>query len=179
MNNPFNFTDINNSNNTNKYEPIPEKTLAKVRLNIKSGGYNDKSQGWDNDMATKSATGSVFLKCEYTILSGKYKDRKIWSLIGLHSPKGPAWKDMGKKYVLSVIESSRGIYPKDKSDSANQKRVITSLKELDDLVFIAEIGVGKDAHGEPKNEIKKAIAVDHPEYPTLMTNDQFENKLPF
>lgn len=32
---------------------------------------------------------------------------------------------------------------------------------------------------EVKNEIKKAIAVDHPEYPTLMTNDQFENKLPF
>ena len=50
---------------------------------------------------------------------------------------------------------------------------------LPKMVLLAEIGVGKDANGEPKNEIKKAIAVDHPEYPTLMTNDQFENKLPF
>jgi hypothetical protein len=39
------------------------------------------------------------------------------------------------------------------------------------LEFVAEISVGKDANGNPKNEIKKAIAVTHPEYVRLMEND--------
>ena len=69
---------------------IPDKTLAKVRMTLKNGGYDDESKGWTGGWATKSdKTDAVYLKVEYTIIAGKYNGRRIWSLIGLHSDKGP------------------------------------------------------------------------------------------
>lgn len=173
------FLNFNNVERQSNFPLIPDKTLAKVRLDIKQGGYNNSEQGWDANMATLGKTGAVYLKCEFKILSGEYKGQKVLSLIGLHSEKSPLYQQIGRQFLLDIIESSYGIDPKDCSDIANKKRQIKSLADLDNLTFIAEISVGKDANGNPKNEIKKAIAVDNPEYVRLMKDSHEDSNIPF
>jgi hypothetical protein len=169
------FLNFNNVERQNNFLLIPEKTLAKVRLDIKQGGYNNEKEGWDAGMATFGKTGAVYLKCEYKILSGEYKGRVVLSLIGLHSEKSPLYQQIGRQFILGIIESSRGIDPNDNSEAAAKKRQLNSLSDLDNLTFVAEISVGKDANGNPKNEIKKAVPVTHSKYGILMDGDN----LPF
>jgi len=172
----FNFNNVEKQSN---YPLIPDGTLAKVRLDIKPGGYNNPEEGWDSNMATLGQSGAVYLKCEYKILSGAHKGQKVFSLIGLHSQKSPLYQQMGRALILGILESSRGVYSKDRSEEAIKKRQISSLSDLDNLTFVAEISIGKDMKGEPKNEIKKAITPDHPEYSKLMQDDQEDGNSPF
>jgi len=76
---------------------IPKGTIARVRLTIRPGGFDDPSQGWTGGYAKRGTTGSVYLDAEYTVLEGPYAKRKIWSMIGLYSPNGPNWANMGRK----------------------------------------------------------------------------------
>jgi hypothetical protein len=49
---------------------IPKGTLAKVCLTIRPGGYDDPSQGWTGGLATRGATGAVYLNAEFVVLEG-------------------------------------------------------------------------------------------------------------
>ena len=46
---------------------IPKGTLAKVRLTIRPGGFDDASQGWTGGYATRGSTGAVYLNGEFTV----------------------------------------------------------------------------------------------------------------
>ena len=82
------WNDFNDAqSNTNL---IPKGTLAKVRLTIRPGGFDDASQGWTGGYATRGSTGAVYLNGEFTVTEGQYARRKIFTLIGLYSPKGSA-----------------------------------------------------------------------------------------
>ena len=89
-----------NTAESNNYDLIPKGTIAKVRMQIQRGGLNDDEHGWTEGYATGSdLTGAVYLNCEYTILSGEYKGRKIWSTIGLYSSKNDnIWGDIGRSF---------------------------------------------------------------------------------
>jgi hypothetical protein len=133
------------------------------------GGYNDEQQGWTGGYATRNAnTGAVYLNCEYTVLEGKYARRKVFSLIGLMSPKGPEWANMGRSLVRGILNSAHGISDKDSSPQAQAKRRIRSFADLDALEFLARIDVGKDTSGEDKNEIRVAVTPDHKDYAVYM-----------
>ncbi len=70
--------DFNNSENQSNFDLIPNGTLAKVRMSIKPGGYDDQNQGWVGGYATRNeATGSIYLSCEFVILEGEYAKRKV------------------------------------------------------------------------------------------------------
>ena len=99
MTGPWN--DFNSAqSNTNV---IPKGTIAKVRLTLRPGGFDDASQGWTGGWARRATTGAVYLDAEYTVLEGPYARRKIWSLIGLYSPKGPDWANMGRGLVRDDV----------------------------------------------------------------------------
>ena len=49
---------------------IPKGTLAKVRLTIRPGGFDDASQGWTGGYATRGSTGAVYLNAEFTVPRG-------------------------------------------------------------------------------------------------------------
>jgi hypothetical protein len=110
----------------------------------------------------------VYLNGEFTVLEGPYVRRKIFTLIGLHSPKGSDWGNMGRSLVRGILNSARGIADKDTSPQAQAARRITGLGDLDGLTFLAKIDVGKDANGEEKNEIRLAVTPDHKEYAAHM-----------
>jgi hypothetical protein len=109
---------------------IPKGTIAKVRLTIRPGGFDDASQGWHGGFATRGATGAVYLNCEFTVLEGQYAKRKIFSMIGLFSPKGPDWANMGRSLIRGMLNSARGISDKDVSPNAQAARRITSFADL-------------------------------------------------
>ena len=155
------FNDAPQANNI-----IPKGTIARVRMTLRPGGFDDPSQGWTGGYAKRGNTGSVYLDAEYTVIEGPFAKRKIWSLIGLYSPKGPDWANMGRAYVRSLLNSARGLSDKDNSPQAQTARKISGLGDLDGLEFIARIDVGTDANGEEKNDIRTALTKDHKDYPS-------------
>jgi hypothetical protein len=161
-----NWNDFNDARSTTSV--IPKGAIAKVRLSIRPGGYDDPSQGWTGGYATRGSTGAVYLNAEFTVLEGPYARRKIFSLIGLYSPKGPDWGNMGRALVRAILNSARGISDKDVSPQAQSARRIRRLSDLDGIEFVAKIDVGTDTNGDPKNEIRTAVTPDHKEYAGVM-----------
>jgi len=165
------WNDFNNSDNQQVFDVIPNNTLAKVRMQIRPGGYDDPNQGWNGGYATKNDnTGSIYLSCEFVVLEGEFARRKIWSLIGLHSEKGPEWANIGRSFIKAILNSSRGFKESDVSEAAQNARRIKGLADLDGIEFLAKITVAKDQNGNDKNEIKFAITPDHKDYAKLMGN---------
>lgn len=159
-----------NDYNDAKQNPnlMPKGTLAKVRLTIRPGGFDDASQGWTGGYATRGSTGAVYLNGEFTVLEGPYAKRKIWTLIGLYSPKGPDWGNMGRSLIRGMLNSARGLSDKDITPQAQAARRIGGFADLDGLEFVARIDIGSDTNGDDKNEVRGAVTPDHKGYATAM-----------
>lgn len=160
------WTDFNDARPVNNL--IPKGTIARVRMTIRPGGFDDAAQGWTGGYATRGTTGSVYLNAEFTVLEGQYARRKVFSMIGLHSPKGPDWGNMGRALVRGILNSARGLSDKDVSPEAQNARRISGFADLDGVEFVARIDVGTDTNGEEKNEIRNAVTRDHRDYAALM-----------
>ena len=111
------YFDFNSASEQTSFDLIPKGTLLRVRMTIKPGGFDDPSQGWTGGYATRNDnTGSVYLNCEFVVMEGEFARRKMWSLIGLHSPKGPEWANMRRTFVKAILKTpivvndSRGFY---------------------------------------------------------------------
>ncbi len=159
------WNDFNDAQNTSI---MPKGEIVKVRLTIRPGGHDDPAQGWTGGYATRGDTGAVYLNAEFTVLEGPYARRKIFTLIGLYSPKGPEWANMGRALIRGMLNSARGISDKDTSAQAQAARRISGFRDLDGLEFLARVDVGEDINGDPKNEIRKAITPDHRDYAKYM-----------
>lgn len=163
----LNFNDVGVTS-TNTSNLIPNNTVAKVRLNLVAGGYNDPDLELTCGSATQSASGAVYLKTNYEILEGEYKGRVIWGLIGIYSPKGDIFGEIGRSTIRNILESARGIVSHDKSPTAEKRRILNSYKELNCLEFPALISIKKDQNGEDQNVMKRAISSDDSRYQIIM-----------
>ena len=135
---------------------IPNKTLAKVKLRIRPGGYNEITQGWTDGYATRSESGSVYLNVEFTVLGGEHSGKKIFSTIGLRGQKGSWWGTKGRHFMLDIVNSAYGIQSDDLSPKALEARELKSLGELDGLEFVAYIKRSKNRDGKIVNVIDEA-----------------------
>lgn len=163
------WNDFNDAEEQREFALIPPKTLAKVIMSIRPGGYDDPSQGWTGGYATRSdKTGAVYLNAKFTILEGPFAKRVVFGLIGLYSPKGPDWTNMGRSFLRAILNSARGIHPADQTPQAQTARRIRGFADLDGVEFVVRIDVEKDQNGEDKNVVKAAIQPDSKEYAALM-----------
>ena len=163
------WNDFNDAEQQQSFDLIPKGTVAKVRMTIKPGGYDDPNQGWMGGYATQSFdTGSIFLAAEFVVLEGEFAKRKLWSNIGLQSPKGPTWGNMGRTFVRAALNSARNIHPGDNSPQAQAARRISGFGDLEGLEFAARFDIEKDGRGEDKNTIKSVIEPDHKDYAAIM-----------
>ena len=163
------YFDFNDANDQNSFDLIPKGTLVRVRLSIRPGGFDDAAQGWTGGYATRNAnTGSVYLNGEFVVLEGEYARRKLWSLIGLYSPKGPGWGNMGRTFIKGILNSARGLHPGDMSPQTQNARRIDGFADLDGIEFLAKVDWEKDQNGQDKVVIKQAIQPDHRDYAALM-----------
>lgn len=163
------YFDFNDAEQQQSFDLIPKGTLARVRMSIKPGGFDDPSQGWTGGWATQSFdSGAIYLACEGVVMEGPFAKRKVWWNIGLHSAKGPAWQNMGRTFVRAALNSARNIHPGDNSPQAQAARRIAGFGDLDGLEFAARFDTEKDAKGEDKNTIKSVIEPDHKDYAAIM-----------
>jgi len=163
------YFDFNSASDQGSFDLIPKGTLVRVRLTIRPGGYDDPGQGWTGGYATRNSnTGSVYLNCEFVVLEGPYARRKLWSLIGLLSPKGPEWANMGRTFNKAILNSARGIHPNDHGPAAQNARRIGGFADLDGIEFLGKVDWEKDLHGEDKAVVKAAVTPDHKDYAALM-----------
>lgn len=170
------WMDFSNAEEQSNGDTIPHKTPVKVRMKIRPGSYDDPAKGWTGGYATRSEnTGAIYLDCEFTIMGGKYNKRKVWSKIGLHSPKGPKWEQMGRSFIRAALESARGIRPSDASDQAMKARQIGGFADLDGIEFAALVEVQKpteqqvaQGYNDDRNVIQNVIPVTHKDYADLM-----------
>ena len=154
------------------FDLIPRGAIVPVRMTIKPGGFDDATQGWSGGYASESfETGSVYLACEFVVTAGPFAKRKMWSNIGLHSRKGPAWGQVGRSFIRAALNSARGILPQDNSPQAAIARRIASFADLDGIEFIARVDVEKDGKGEDRNVVKIAIEPDHKDYAALRSGN--------
>ena len=160
------WNNFNDAEDQMSYELIPHKTIAKVRLLIKKGNHVTKE--WPDGYATKSKSGTcIYLACEFVILSGEYKNRKVWSNIGLHSDNSPLYAEIGRSMIRAILNSANSLHSKDKSLEAEKQRQIKSFTDLDNLVCLAEITINDKGY-KPRNEIKTILTPDHAEYSEYM-----------
>lgn len=177
------WQDFNDADEQRDFDLIPKGTIVPVRMTIKPGGYDEPHMGWTGGYATHNDTsGAVYLNCEFVITGGPFAKRKVWSLIGLHSLKGPEWGSMGRSFIKAILNSSRGLDPKDKSPEAQARRRISGFRDLDGIEFLAKIDIGKDARGGDKNEIKAAVTPDKKDYQGFSASNSYampQNQIPY
>jgi len=144
---------------------IPKGALVPVLMTLKPGGHYDASQGWSDGYPTQSPkTGAVYLAAEFVITGGEYAKRKMWSNIGLYSPKGPTWTQMGRTFVRAALNSARNFLPQDNGPQAAAARRIQGFVDLDGLEFVVRVDIEKDDRGDDRNVVKMAVEPDHPDY---------------
>ena len=159
------WNDFNDAEQQNDFDVIPKGTIARLRMTIKPGGYDHPDFNWTGGYATQSfETGSVYLSCEFVILEGPFAKRKVFSNIGLYSPKGETWGQMGRSFIRAMLNSSRQINPQDQSPQAVAARRIQGFHELDGIEFVGRIDVEKDSKGEWRNIVKFAVEPGASEY---------------
>lgn len=154
----FNYAELQNS-----FDLIPANTIAKARLVLKAG--NDPT----DPFITRSKNGdTAYLNCEWIILEGKHAKRKIFDKIGLEG--GDRWINMGKARIRAILESAKGINPKDVSDIAVAARKINSFDELNNLDVVIKIGIEHDPSGQyqDKNRVIAIITPEHFSYKEFM-----------
>jgi len=163
------YFDFNSAAEQSSFDPIPKGSNVRVHMTVRPGGFDDPSQGWTGGYATRNtSTGSVYLNCEFVVTEGEYARRKMWSLIGLHSPKGPEWAGMGRTFIKAILNSARGIHPGDNSAAAQNARRINGFVDLDGIEFLGKVDWEKDQNGQDKSVIKSAVTPDNKDYAALM-----------
>lgn len=157
---------FNDAEQQNTFDLILANTIAKARLVIKPG--NDFS----NPMLTRSKSNNdiTYLNCEFIILEGQYAKRKVFDKIGIEG--NDIWANMGKSRIRAILESARGINPKDMTEAAIQARQINSFDELNNLDVAIKIGVEHDKSGvyNDKNRVVAIITPEHFRYHEIMNH---------
>jgi hypothetical protein len=163
---PTEWADFNDAQaQQSGFDLMPKGTVVPVRMSIKPGGHDDLAQGWTGGYATQSLeTGAVYLAGEFIVTAGPFAKRKLWSNLGLLSPKGPAWAQMGRTFIRAALNSARNVLPQDSSAQAAAARRISGFSELDGLEFVVRVDVEKDQRGDDRNVVKTVVEPDQHDY---------------
>ncbi|MHA0899385.1 MAG: hypothetical protein C6D10_04100 [Candidatus Liberibacter solanacearum] len=160
------FNDVEYSMNS----VIPKGTIVKVCMTIKKGHCNDElNVGNTQSYGTRSSiSDAVYLDCEFTVVEGQYKGCKFFDLIGLYSPKGSKWAEMGRSTIKGILSSARRVKPNDKSPQAQQAFSIDGYGDLDGITFLTSVKVEESESGDPRNKLLKPVTPNHKDYEVLM-----------
>lgn len=185
------WMDYNSADAQTDFSVIPDNTAVRMALTIRRSQFDPQpgqnhfspeecaffSGGY---LTYKPETGTVYIDCEFTVTAGQYRNRKVWQLIGVHSPKGPEWGNMGRAMVRAILESARGVSPMDQSPQAQDARRITHVSQLESLEFAAVLTIekgtpytdqqtGQQKVGQDRNKIRKVICPDDARWQPIMS----------
>ncbi|GHT97580.1 hypothetical protein FACS1894126_1890 [Alphaproteobacteria bacterium] len=157
--------DFNTAEAQTEFALIPEGTIAKAILVVKSG--NDFS---DPFLTRSKNSDSAYLDCEYAVIEGRYAKRRIFDKIGVEG--SDAWINIGRTKIRAILESAKNINPKDASEVAAEARKIKSFDDLNRLEVVIKIGIEIDKGGvyKDKNRVVSIITPDNSAYKEHMNN---------
>jgi hypothetical protein len=127
------------------FELIPAGTVATLQMRIRPGGA-----GEDNLLKRSKDGACEMLDSEFVLVDGPYARRKFWVNFILEGtgPKHDQAADISRGTLRTILESARNIRPDDLSADARARRT-AGLKDFDNIIFIAKIGIEK---GKPKHD---------------------------
>ena len=159
----YDFNDAESNNNTG--DLIPKGTVAPVILTIRPGGVGDG--GW---LSTSERSAYQWLDCEFTVTAGPFARRKFWTLM-MAGHDTPAEEKVAKTIGITrsklraILESARGIDPKDESEASKAKRIVQGYGDFSGMEFVCKIGVEAGQNGySDKNVFDNAVPVTSPDY---------------
>jgi hypothetical protein len=147
--------DFNTAGEQRSFDVIPANTICTLQMTIRPGGHGD--DGW---LKRSADGGSEGIDCEFIVVDGQFAKRKLWQLFTLHgtTPGHTEAGEISRNTLRAIIESAKGIRPDDTSDAAQAARKLASLGELDQIRFVARLGVRPPRDGYPaKNTILEVI----------------------
>lgn len=150
-----NYMDFSTAEDASGFDPIPKGTVVKVVLNLKAGGSDMPERGITGGWVKAAESGAKYIDCDAVILEGKYAKRHVFFKIGLYSPKGATYENMGRSMIKSILASARNV--KDDSVAEKSKLSINHIGELNGLEFYAELGIEKDMNGDPRNTVARGV----------------------
>jgi hypothetical protein len=154
--------DFNDAGTQRKFDVIPNNTTLPVQFNIKPGGA-----GADGMLTQANDGKSEHLNICCTVLDGPHRKRKIFTRLTLQGTT-PGHADAGKftrDTIRAILESARGVKPKDESDTAKAARQIAGYSDLDGLCCWIRVGVlPPTGNYDAKNTIKEIITPDMKEW---------------
>lgn len=129
-------------------------------------------------MLVRAQSGLEQLDCEFVISGGAYGGAKWFDRLSVGNAHTEGQKkavDIAMRTIRAMVESSRGINPKDASPSAAQQRVLQSWEELNGIYFPAMLdAVVSEPNGQGKcfvnNKLKRVITPDKAEEYALVCN---------
>jgi hypothetical protein len=149
---------LNDAGEQRSFDVIPAGTIVPLCLTIKPGGAGDDGR------LTKAKDGnSEHLVLELRVTSGEHAARKIFIQLTLRgtAPNHAEAARISLSTLKAIVESAKGIRPKDESDAAKAARSLRSLGDVDGLVFLARLGVrGPEGGFRAKNVITEIVTPD-------------------
>lgn len=151
------------------FSPLPDGTMVWLGLDLHFGGFGD-----DRSLTNSKEGDTRHLNMELTVLYGRYAKRKVferWTVEAQNPTEGQAKSiAITRSRIRAMLNSARGIPPKDDSENARAGRTIKAYGELHKMCFAAELGIRKGNDGyPPRNVIKKIIEPDHELYGPIRT----------
>jgi hypothetical protein len=159
-------------------ELIPDGTFARVALTIRPGGLNGATSADAGLLKASGSSDAKLLDCEFTVVEGPYARRKFWQTFtvagGKVDEKGQSkgW-NIAKSAFRAMVDSALGLDPKDDSTAAKAKRVISGLRQLDGIAFVARIMVEPASNPNYKdaNKLANVVTPDEPQYAAVLRGE--------
>ena len=170
----FNFNGADNQQD--EFGLIPDKTIAKIIMVIRSD---------EEDALTQSKTSEAkMLNCEFMVISGKFENRKFWQNMvvsgGKQDKNGNSIAgNITRSTLRAILESSRNIKSDDASKNAVSARQVSSFWDFNEMEFVGKIKIKKakkNSGYDDKNELAVVITPDKPEYQVVMSGGEIKTE---
>lgn len=152
---------------------IPDGTVAILSLKIRPGGYDDPALCLEDGLASKAASGAIYLRGSAVVIAGRLKNKRFPVPIGISSPKSEFWHHKSRGLVRDILNSAQGLSPNDMSRDAVFGRVIDNYKVIDGIPFVARVGIFKSRDGRDRNRIDAVLTKVDEEYQKLLERKYF------
>ncbi len=132
--------------------PIPKGEIVSVIISA-----NEKK-----GLTNTTASGATGLNLVFTVTSGKYSRRLIWSWMGIKGDGSAGHKtmvDITFSSIRAILESARGVEPSDDSEAAMKARSINDWEDLIGLEFVGRVGIEESTYNGETRERNTIFAV--------------------
>jgi hypothetical protein len=145
--------DFNDVGDQRSFEVIPDGTVCTLQLTVRPGGVGDG--GW----LTRAKDGnSEHINGEFVVVNGSYANRKLWTRYTVNGTNHAEAIDIATRQLKAILQSARGVNPKDQSDAAKAALRLHNYGDFNQLRFVARLGVEPPRDGyAAKNTIKEVI----------------------